>query len=179
MGALSAIARHVSAGLRDSATRMAVAQAMKSGDAPTLGLNLHACEANAVVARLLVKGERAGGEPVAAVCAAIRQHRGMTLYMDPDRLRVWNGYSIPIVTALAAPDAANLPSTFHGYRSPGRLIDLPSDGSEKGPILVVLPYVHPSEARADARPSLTVTHRPSLPPGLRPMPAQAPAKVDP
>jgi hypothetical protein len=65
--------------------------------------------------------------------------------MDPDRAAQWSGREAPIVAAIATSGTA-LPATFVAYRSPELMIDLPSDGSLRGPLLVVLPFRHPTRA---------------------------------
>jgi hypothetical protein len=76
----------------------------------------------------------------------------MVLYMDRDLLAQWDAAAVvPVVTALAHPNAA-LPAAFRGYRTPEETVDLPGDGSVTGPVLVVLPNIHPS--RKSRRPDL-------------------------
>lgn len=142
MGALSGVARHIVTALRDPALRAAVAAAMKADSTSRLGLDLQDCDSPGVVHSLLAAGEKYGAGAAASVCASIKSRAAGALFMDPDRLRGWNGSTIPIVTAIENPRSA-LPATFHGYLSSERVIDLPADGSLKGPILVVLPLVHP------------------------------------
>lgn len=164
MADLSSVARHLAGALRDSATRADVARAMKDPKESFVGIDLHSCAANPLVLRLLLQGERAGGSPSQIVCQGILHREGLVLYMDRDRLRAWDGSTIPIVTAIAQP-GSGLPVTFHGYRSPTKIIDLPSDGSLGGPILVVLPYVHPASAialRANT-PSTSISHATQAP----------------
>lgn len=142
MGSLSSLARHVSLALQSEAVRREVYDSMKSPEALGAGLNLQECNHSGVAQDLLRSGELAGGSSAAAFCAAIRGLNGLTLYMDPGRLDNWNPKFLPIVTAIANP-GTKLPAHFLGYRSARFTIDLPGNGSLKGPILVVLPRKHP------------------------------------
>lgn len=146
MGTLSPIAQYVAAGLQDFAVRLAVHRALTSPSAHRMGLDLHACASDSVIISLLRAGERRGAGLAASVCQMLGSMNGAVLFMDPSRLRKWNGSTVPIVTAIANP-GRELPATFHGYRSPNRLIDLPADGSIQGPVFIVLPYQHPAHPR--------------------------------
>lgn len=172
MGALSPIAQHIALALRDSSTRVAIARAMKDPGATLLGLNLRACDSDSLVARVFAAGHRRGGDLPDVVCRAVQAHSGMVLFMDRDRLRGWDGSASPIVTAIANPDAT-LPTSFHGYRTPTRLVDLPRDGSLQGPILVVFPMVHPTHAaiRASGKAGVGTIVVPDPAPGLLVRPA--------
>ena len=141
MGSLSAVARHIVAALRNPSTRVAVMNAMKSASAGRLGLNLSWCTEDPVVADLLQAGEDAGGDPSPVMCKKIQAYRGLVLYMDPDRLREWDGTSIPMVTAIANPERG-VGGPLRAYRGVTTMITLPADGSVRGPLLVVLPYEH-------------------------------------
>lgn len=141
MGPLSDLARHVVAGLQDPAVRGRLVRAMKDSSMTRRGLDLLDCDATAPLGAVLAAAEKRGGRSRALLCSSIRQSRGLTLYMDPDRLAGWDSTVIPIVTAVADPNQA-IPNSFLGYRSPSETIDLPRDGSVGGPILVILPHLH-------------------------------------
>jgi hypothetical protein len=169
MGPLSGVARHVAAGLQDSATRMAIMRALKSPGQSRAGIDLQACRAG-VVSQLLLNGERAGAGAAKAVCDQMQALKGLVLFMDPDRLSAWDGSVIPIVTALARPDSLLAPS-FHGYLTASRIVDLSRDNPPAGPMLVVLPYQHRSRGQigtAQAVPLGTVY------PAPRPSSSQSP-----
>jgi hypothetical protein len=167
MGQLSPIAQHLAAGLQDSTIRMAVYRAMKSPGANHGSLDLQTCAADPAVSSLVTSGERHGAGPAVAMCALIARLPGATLYMDPTQLARWDGTTIPIVTAV---EKANrrLPATIRGYRSPDLLMDLPTDGSLQGPVLVVVPIAHPSRLSRAPVPGVVVTHHPNPPANARP-----------
>jgi hypothetical protein len=165
MGSLSPIAQHVIAGLQDSSIRMAVYHAMTKRGASTVGLDLQGCADEPVVLALIREGEHNGAMPASQACGVLKGLPGAVLYMDPDRLRAWDGSTIPIVTALENPHA-RIPPTFHGYRATNRMIDLPADGSLKGPILVILPIVHPRRVTNAPPPKRRTVHRAISPDSL-------------
>ena len=175
MADLSPIARHLIVALRDSTLRIDLARALKAQENGTLGIDLHDCDHDALAVRVLREGERRGAGGASLACTRIRQRAGMVLYMDRDRLRGWDGTTIPVVTAVSNPDRG-LPVTFRGYRSATQMIDLPSDGSIRGPILVVLPYMHAQTAfRNSAQsPAVSVRELPA-PEGRQARPTVAPA----
>lgn len=142
MGDLSPVARQVVAGLQNPKVRGAIIRALRDPANRGAGIDLLDCSPGSAVGDLLQAGESRGGEGANTLCSAFRSWGGVTLYMAPDRLAAWDSTVIPIVTAIAHPDSA-LPATLVGYRSPARTIDLPADGSLQGPILVVVPYLHP------------------------------------
>ncbi len=143
MGALSAYAQYVVAGLRDSAARMAVWRALKAPTTPREGLDLQACGTHPAVDALFAASERQGHGQAQSICVALKGMRGAILYMDAERLKQWDGTSIPLVTAIADPNG-HMPSQLTAYRSTRRTVVIASDGSTLGPVLVVLPYKHPS-----------------------------------
>ena len=157
MGVLSALAQHVVLALRDSSTRMDVMRAMKGNNPTLLGLDLRSCSTDLVVQRIFAMGERRGGSAATTMCQLASSHVGLVLYMDRDRLRAWDGLTIPIVTAIERPNET-LPPTFHGYRSASRVIDLSRDSTAGGPLLVVLPLIHQNgyAQRANDSPSLGI-----------------------
>ena len=138
MGNLSEIARHISAALEDPRVRGAMVRAMKDSIYNPLGLDLSECGAGSVVGNMLRAGERRGGKDASTICDELTAGRGLILYMDRSRLHGWDSTTIPVVTAITNPDAPPRKS-FHGYRSPDLVMDVPSDGSLGGPILIVLP----------------------------------------
>ncbi len=146
MGSLSALARRVSIAMQDPTVRGAVLRAMKDTSARGAGLDLTRCQAGSIVHELLIAAEKRGERPASAECAELEQHDGLLLYMAPDRLAAWDSTSVPIVTAVADLQA-RVPPSFRGYRSPNLMIDIPSDGSLRGPILVVAPVLHPERNR--------------------------------
>ena len=148
MGDLSPVARHLAFGLRNPKARADLAAYMKSNPEPHSGVDLQTCDRTPALAGLIAAGERAGG--AAGMCAIVRQRAGVTLYMDPDRLKQWDPRIAPIVTAIDDP-AAQRPASFLGYRTGDRLVELPADGSLRGPILVVLGQLHPSRLKGRQR----------------------------
>ena len=149
MGGLSVVALQISLSLQDPDTRQALAAALKTDTMARGGVDLQDCDHSSLAHQLLAVGERRGGRTAASLCAEIAGRRGLILYMDPDRLAAWSGRDTPVVAAIENPQAP-LPSEFTAYRSPTRTIALPSDGSLKGPILVVLPFR--GQARANREP---------------------------
>lgn len=143
MGALSQYAQVVVAALGDSVTRIAVWEKLRSPSTPLEGIDLQSCGSDAVVDRLLLAGQRRAGRSAAEVCSALQKMPGAILYMDRSRLKQWDGTSIPLVTAIERPDD-RLPKILTVYRSARRTMSVPSDGSTLGPVLVILPYTHPS-----------------------------------
>ena len=141
MGSLSPLARHLAIGLRDPKARVALADYMKSNPNPRAGVDLQLCDRAPALSGIIAAGQRGGGS--ASMCGFVKAQAGVTLYMDPDRLRGWDASVAPIVTAIENPGAAR-PALFQGYRASDRMIDLPSDGSLGGPILVVLGQAHVS-----------------------------------
>jgi hypothetical protein len=148
MGELSPIARQVVAALRDSVLRVEVARAMKETSSAS-SIDLQDCAAVSVAQRLLLAGERNGMGSATLHCGNLRKLRGAILYMNPERLAHWDGTVIPIVTAIQNPDRA-LPKELRAYRSSTRLVNLSLDHPDDGPLLVVLPYVHPRRAKSKA-----------------------------
>ncbi len=148
MGGLSIYAQYVIAGLRDSVARMAVWRALKAPTTPREGLDLQSCGNLAAIDALFAAAERQGHGEAQTVCGALKGMRGAILYMDAERLKQWDGTSIPLVTAIADPNG-HMPSQITAYRSTRRTVVLPSDGSTLGPMLVVLPYKHPSRRTAN------------------------------
>ncbi|MDB4869805.1 MAG: hypothetical protein JWL97_809 [Gemmatimonadales bacterium] len=143
MGDFSTLARHIVAGLQDSRVRALIAESMKSPDARGMGLDLGDCASGSVVGQLLEAGSRRGGAPAAELCSRFQAAGGMTLYMSRDRLARWDSKVIPIVTAVVKPDQP-ITAPFLGYRSPDRTIQLDPAAPLEGPILIVLPFTHPS-----------------------------------
>ena len=168
MGPLAGVARHIAAGLQDSATRMAIARVLKTTGESRIGLDLQSCD-QGEVSRLLVAGERAGAGAADSVCRKLQALSGLVLYMDPDRLRAWDGSVIPVVTAVARLDT-NLAASFHGYLTSIRIVELSRDRPPAGPLLVVLPYRHPRRVpgRTTQAPLLRTDYPPPPPPGLIP-----------
>ncbi len=139
MGRLSSVARHLVIALRDSAMRAELVNAMKRQEATHPGLDLHDC-AQGTTQRLLETGERNGGTKAAEICAVLATLPGVVLYMAPEQLAKWDATVIPSVTAIEDVSGGRA-GPKQAYRSPDRMIDI-SDPSFKGPLLVVLPYVH-------------------------------------
>jgi hypothetical protein len=138
MGNLSEVARHISASLEDPRVRGAVVRAMKDSVNNPIGLDLTECDAGSVAGNTLRSGELRGGRDASTLCEEMKQRGGVILFMDRGRLATWDSTTIPIVTAIANPNVP-LQKTFHGYRSPDLVMDVPSDGSLGGPILIVVP----------------------------------------
>jgi hypothetical protein len=141
MGELSPLARHLSAALRDSTMRLALAKAMKDSSASG-SVDLQDCANASIAEDLLANGQRHLGGSANQFCAMLRALPGAILYMDPQRLQAWDGQATPIVTALSDPRAA-LPDSIVGYRSPSRSITMARTRIVDGPLLVILPYAHP------------------------------------
>lgn len=163
MGRYSAVARHLAWALRDSATRMNLATLLKHDSTTLLGADLQACDTEGPVKAIFDAAERRGAGLASVVCATLKRTPGGVLYMDRDRLRAWDGTTIPIVTAIEHPEHPPLRS-FHGYLATDRAIDLPPDGSLAGPILVILPLIHPSHhefARNKGRDRIVTVPAPS------------------
>lgn len=174
MGGFAPLARHIVAALRDSEVRIGIAASMKSPTAHYLGLDLRLCDTDPLVSKLFASGEYAGAGSATSMCSLVKRYPGVVLYMDPDRLRQWDGRTIPFVTAIENPDAA-LPPMLHGFRSATRIIDLPRDGSVGGPMLVILPY-RATPTLAESSPSFTMMTLHSSP---SPTLHAAPTKVAP
>jgi hypothetical protein len=174
MGSLSPFARHVVAGLQDPKVRGKIVRAMKNSHVFGVGLDLEDCGPNTVIGDLLEAGAMRGGAAASHVCGSFQQSGGIMLYMDRDRLAHWDSTVIPVVTAIQRPEIA-VPTTFVGYRSPTRTIQLYRDAPLDGPVLVLLPFSHPHRwnSRA-ARPArvrpLIVPERPA---GGRRLPPQS------
>jgi hypothetical protein len=141
MGSYSGIAQHIAAALQDPRVRGMVARALRDSVTNPSGLNLSDCSSGTVSGMMLSAGELRGGLSASELCKQLNENVSFTLYMDRTRLAGWDSTVIPIVTAIAKP-SDQLPQRFKGYRTPSVLIDLPSDGSVGGPVLVVLPYRH-------------------------------------
>lgn len=155
MGSLSSLARHVSMALQSDALRKEVHDSMSNPNAMGAGLDLQECDQPGVAQHLLRSGELVGGGSAAELCATIRRMDGLSLYMDPGRLQRWDPKLLPIVTAIADPNK-KLPTHFLGYRSARYTIDLPANGSLKGPLLVILPLKHQRRIVAGQRPNAQV-----------------------
>ena len=132
MGSLSELARHVAAGLQDARLRGEIVRAMKDSIDNPMGLDLTQCETGSLAGKVLFAGELRGGREASTLCDVLKGSKGALLYMDRERLMKWDSTTIPIVTAIANPDA-RLAKSFHGYRSPDLTVDVPSDGSLGGP----------------------------------------------
>jgi hypothetical protein len=167
MGPLSELARRVSIAMQDPDARGAVVRAMKDSTSRQVGLDLTDCGTKSATRELFTAAEKRGAGLASTACADIAQRGSLLLYMAPDRLAAWDSTLVPIVTAVADLEA-DIPASFRGYRSPDVIIDIPSDGSLLGPILVIVPVLHPkrnasrpprvlptSEIRAQLRPSDT------------------------
>lgn len=142
MGGLSDIAQHFAAALQDARLRGALVRAMRDTVNNGTGIDLANCGSGTIVGSLLTAGELRGGGDAASLCERMKAGKGMILYMDQTRLAGWDSTTIPIVTAIADPQGS-IAETIRGYRAPGDMIVLPVDGSVGGPVLVVLPYLHP------------------------------------
>jgi hypothetical protein len=158
MGNLSAVAIHIVAGLRDSAVRYRIHDMLLERGNYGIGIDLQDCGPGGRAFGVLHAAEAHGGQRSDIQCAALKKLRGAVLFMEPGRLAAWNPRVIPIVTAIADPDAP-LPKHFLGYRSPDRTIELTDKGGVGGPLLVVLPVLHPSRPRSYSTrfPALKVT----------------------
>lgn len=174
MGHLSGLARHISAGLQDPSARGALVRLMKSDAARGIGIDLQACESG-TVRGLLEAGSRRGADPYDVVCRGLKGAAGVMLYMDRDRLAGWDSTVIPVVTAIEHPGKP-IPAKFLGYRSPTRTIELSHPASLAGPILVVLPLLHPTRwsRQAAFKPTIRTVvvpvapqDAPIVPPGSR------------
>ena len=154
MGKLSPVARQVIAALRDPDLRRELALAMKDTSA-SYSLDLQDCRTVSLAARLLASGERNGFGTAASACARLTALNGAILYMAPERLEGWDGTVIPLVTAIEHPESP-LPTTVWAYRSPSRAVELSSSHPGSGPLLVILPSLHPRQAVR--RPMKTTPH---------------------
>lgn len=143
MGNLAPVARHIVVALRDPAARGVIARALRSQTTSRLGLDLQSCSSSASIKSILAAGERRGAGAASAICSLVQRLDGAVLYMDPNRLAAWDTTVAPMVGAIAHPERG-LPRQFSAYRSATRITALPRDGSLAGPILMVLPYRHPS-----------------------------------
>jgi hypothetical protein len=146
MGALSDVAQHIAAALQDPRIRGMVVRALRDTVNNGTGMDLAQCSPGTIVGDLLTAGELRGGQSAASLCERMKSKTGMILYMDHSRLMGWDSTTIPIVTAVADPNAP-IAKTFHGYFTPTTMADLRSDGSVNGPVLVVLPIFHPRRVR--------------------------------
>lgn len=173
MGDLSTVALQVVTGLQDTHVRAAVIAAMRDSSARGYGLDLQDCQASGVTRSLFEAAERRGRAPTEAVCQTVSQLSGLILYMDHEQLANWGSSIIPIVTAIAHPEAG-MPKHLTGYRSPDRTIDLTADKQLRGPILVVFPIRHPKRRTFNpkALPSATLLH-------VSPRNAPPPSKSEP
>lgn len=163
MGAFSPIAQAIAAGLQDSTARVNVYRAMKSRALDAVaGLDLQACESDSPIKALLASAEHFGAGPAKDLCAFLTQREGAILYMDPSRLARWDGTTIPVVAARETMNAP-LPQAIQVYRSPNRLMTMPTDGSMVGPIVYVLPIAHSSRRTNAAVPNIIVHTVPRLP----------------
>jgi hypothetical protein len=142
MGGLSEIARHVSAALEDSRVRGALVRAMKDSVNNPVGVDLTECSDGSIAQSVLRAGELRGGRDASTLCEELRAGNGAMLYMEQSRLAGWDSTTIPVVTAIANPNAP-LAKSFHGYRAPGLVMDVAADGSLGGPVLVIVPYSNP------------------------------------
>jgi hypothetical protein len=155
MGSLSPLARHIVIALRDSATRVALIQAMKSAQPRGLGLDLSTCAEPGTAQALIRMGEVNGGSAAVSMCSLISKRRGVTLYMSAPALAAWDASVIPVVTAIDNPNL-KMSHAFVGYRSPTRTIVLSDTGhSVSGPVLVILPIPHPARVARNGRSSIS------------------------
>jgi hypothetical protein len=145
MGNLSEIARHVSAALEDPRVRGALVRAMKDSVNNPAGVDLTECSGGSIAENLLRAAELRGGRDASTLCNDLRVGKGAMLFMDRSRLAGWDSTTIPVVTAIANPDAP-IAKSFHGYRSPDLVMDVKADGSVGGPVLVIVPYANPHRA---------------------------------
>lgn len=156
MGALSPVARHIVIALRDSATRVAIIDAMRLAEPRGLGLDLTACSNAGPVHDLFAKGEERGGARATDICAVIAGRLGATLYLNSAALSAWDPSVIPTVIAIDHPER-KLPRAFLGYRSPTQTITLSDSAPLAGPVLLVLGTPHPlTVARQPFKPLRTV-----------------------
>lgn len=132
--------------------------ALKRNNQSLIGLDLRACSTELIIQRLFAAAERHGGPLADAMCQGIRGRAGLALYMDRDRLDAWDGTTIPIVTAIADP-SRTLPVQLRAYRSATRIISISRDSTVGGPLLVVLPTLHPNAYRGRANERATVVSR--------------------
>ncbi len=165
MGRLSPLALQIVVALRDPALRARLAAFMKSSEGGLLGLSLSDCGANSLADEIFARGENNGVGSAETSCANTKLYAGVVLHMAPERLRAWDGSTIPIVTAIEHPEDP-LPTTFLGYRGATQAIELPKDGSVGGPILVLLPYAkrpNDREAKIEGMPQRTLHPAPPTP----------------
>jgi hypothetical protein len=176
MGPLSAIALQVVAGLQNPHVRAALNSALRDTSALGYGLDLQSCDESGVARDLFAAGERRGAAPAEVLCESVKRMPGVVLHMDQHQLALWSPNTIPLVTALAHPEAM-LPRHLTAYRSPTVTLDVLADTHLSGPILVVLPLTHPSrrKGRRSALPasemirvdSARTAHRHVVAPGSR------------
>lgn len=153
MGRLSPLARHLVIALRDSDMRAELAGAMKRQELTHPGIDLSDCN-QGESRHLMERGEANGGSHNADICALIKSMPGVMLYMAPEQLAKWDATVIPSVTAIDNASGGRA-GPKQAYRSPDRMIDI-SDRSFRGPLLVVLPFVH------GARTKGLTSHAPNL-----------------
>jgi hypothetical protein len=159
MATLSIVALQVVTGLQDPHVRAAVIAAMRDTTARGHGLDLQDCQQSSVTRSLFDAAAKRGAQATDAMCRYVSALPGLILHMDHEQLSHWDPSVIPIVTAIAHPDA-RMPGDLTGYRSPSRTIDLGADKHLQGPILVVFPVKHPNRRDADRRalPAAIFTH---------------------
>jgi hypothetical protein len=150
MGTLAPIALQVVTGLQNVHVRAAVIGAMRDTSAHGYGLDLQDCQTTGVTRALFQAAEVRGGALADALCQTVSRLPGLILHMDHEQLGNWNPSIIPIVTAIAHPEAGT-PRHLTGYRSPSRTIDLTADKHLQGPILVVFPARHPDRRNVDPK----------------------------
>lgn len=152
-GEMEQTVRAVAAGLQDSTTRKMVALIFRSDTTGIPMIDLQACSADGISRRLLNTAELKGGPKSQLLCAKLGASRGAVLYLNREDVRRWDGTTIPPVTALVNENAP-MPSAVPVYLSPARFTTLSTEGATAGPVLVVVPVVHPDRRRKAPKPDL-------------------------
>jgi hypothetical protein len=147
MGGLQTVALQIVRGIQDPHIRSRLAIAMRDSSNHGMGIDLTSCTGTSIAADVLQAGQRHGGGDAKFLCADLAKRGNFILYMDGTELRRWNEQTLPSVTVFAQPQLP-VPPHLMAYRSPSRMIDIGNGRNIVGPMLVILPFKHPSRAGA-------------------------------
>lgn len=165
MGEYSSVARHIVIALQDSSMRRLLFDSLHARAGGGVLIDLTNCSTG-LSAQILAAGEHRGAGSASPICKTMQSGNGAVLYVNAQSVAAWGPNSIPVVTAISDLSAP-VPLKLKGYRSPSRMIDIPFDSASFGPVLIVLPMLHPNRLASvnrRAQPLTRLTGPAVLPP---------------
>jgi hypothetical protein len=171
MGALSPVARIVALGLASPGVRAQLAAEFRRSANEVLGVDLADCTGASFAARLYEAASVRSGLTPAVVCEHVRRIGGLTLYMNPDRVRSWRQDEAPMVTAFENLPPRH-PPTIHAYRPSGDVVAVDVSSAATAPLMSVLPLSH--QPRGVGRQGALRIRHPSGPPPAGEVPDRKP-----